>query len=368
MLPREIRRMFASVVAVAFAMTACSGATSRQTTSSMIPGELPHQAGLPAAALAGGATTTDSRVATLNSWILSRATPVNADDDLPLGPGDLIVVSVFSVSELSQLNVRIPSNGQIALPLIGTLRAAGHTASELEDAIKARLQQRYMHDPQVTVFIQEHKSQQIAVFGAVKTGGVYPLVGHLRVTDALAMAGALNDDADHVVYLIRRAPAPAQSPRNDQAVAPTGTREAGTAETMIPIDLDSVIAERNDLNLPLQSGDVIHVPRAGSYYVGGQVVRPGPFLLKAKTTLRQAIVGAGDVTKIADWDDVRVYRPRPDGQSEVLKFSLNEFEQGDGSQGIEVKTNDVIIVGQSGPKAVGYWILDFIKFGMGHSF
>ena len=368
MLPREIRRMFASVVALAFAMTACSGASVGQTPSSMLPGGLPRQAGVPAATLAGVATTTDSRVAALNSWILSRAAPVNAGDDLPLGPGDLVVVSVFLVTELSELSVRIPSNGQITLPLIGTLPAAGHTASELEDAIKARLQQRYMHDPQVTVFIKEHKSQQIAVFGAVKNGGVYPLVGRLHVTDALAMAGALNDDADHVVYLFRRASAPAQSPRNDQAVAPTGTRETGAAETMIPIDLESVITERNDLNLPLQSGDVIHVPRAGSYYVGGQVTRPGSFLLKAKTSMQQAVVGAGGVTKTADWDDVRVYRPRPDGQSEVLKFSLNELEQGDGSQGIEVKTNDVIIVGQSGPKAVGYWILDFIKFGMGHAF
>lgn len=369
MAPRELRRVLVSVVAVAVSMTACSSGTLSPASSSTVPAGL-HSGVTPASPLPGAPIPrTNSQIVALNSWILSRATPATPDADLPLGPGDLIVVSVFQVSELSQLNVRVPSNGNIALPLMGVLRAAGRSARELEDEIKAHLQ-RYMHDPQVSVFVQEHKSQQVAVFGSVKNGGVYPLVSRLRVTDALAMAGALNDDADHVVYLIRRTPARAGGPQaagppKDDAAPATDSREAVADEIMIPIDLESVITERNDTNLLLQGGDAIHVPRAGSYYVGGDVLRPGSFVLKGKTSLQQAIVSAGGVKPTADWDDVRVYRQNAARQSEMLKFSLNDVEESPGSQVFEIKKNDVVILGQSALKSFGYGVLQFIRFGVG---
>src|SRR6185369_5929792 len=127
MTSRFTRRLFAGVSLVAFVLPACSAPSSapgvRPATSAALPDAAPPQAGTVPAA--------DSRMANVNNWILSRAAPGTAIDDLPLGPGDLIVISVFLVSELSQLNVRIPSNGNIALPLIGVLPAAGPTAREV---------------------------------------------------------------------------------------------------------------------------------------------------------------------------------------------------------------------------------------------
>jgi protein involved in polysaccharide export with SLBB domain len=64
-----------------------------------------------------------------------------------------------------------------------------------------------MHDPQVTVFVHERRSQRISVLGAVRKGGLLELSGRVRLADALAMAEGLSDDADHVVYLFRRVPA-----------------------------------------------------------------------------------------------------------------------------------------------------------------
>ncbi len=376
---RALRRSFVALVAVAVSTTACSTAMSPSAPSSAAPPGTP-----PAAATAagpGGATSTSNpRIVTLNSWILGRTAPAGADADLPLGPGDLVVVSVFQVAELSQLNVRVPSNGDIVLPLMGTLKAAGRSARQLEDEIRSRLG-RYMHDPQVSVFVQEHKSQQVSVFGAVKNGGVYPLVSRLRVTDALAMAGALNDDADHVIYLIRRGPARADAPSAAVATTagPTNTVPAKDApaaaearpgvedEVMIPLDLESIITEKKDANLVLQAGDAIHVPRAGSYYVGGDVLRPGSFVLKGRTSLHQAIVNAGGVKPTTDWDDIRVYRQNASGGSDVLKFSLNQVEESPNSEVFEIKKNDVVILGQSMLKAFGYGVLQFIRFGVGAS-
>jgi polysaccharide biosynthesis/export protein len=367
-MPRNIgiARVFGCALLIAASLASCAGGALHPTSSSTPPDPRGSGAGAQQSPPGRGAAppTTTSRVATLNDQILSRMGPAESGDDLSLGPGDLIIVSVFQVPELSQLNVRIPSNGEIVLPLVGVLPAAGRTARQVEQDLAARLRERYMHDPHVAVFIQEHRSQQIAVFGSVKTGGVYPLVSRLRVTDALAMAGALNEDADHVVYLIRRPSSSAPGSRAQPGAGPTPPSETTDDEVMIPINLEAAVTESGGANPPLRAGDVIHVPRAGSYYVGGEVVRPGSFVLKGKTTVHQAIVNAGGVTPTADRDDVRVYRPVADGQSQVLKFSLNELEKRQGSD-VEVTKNDVVILGNSAFKSIGYGVLNFIKFGIG---
>jgi polysaccharide export outer membrane protein len=308
-----------------------------------------------------------------NRKLLSQAAAPAQDSDLPLGPGDLIEVSVFDVPEFSGLKLRIPLGGSVTLPLIGDVAAGGLTPTELQSVIRARLQQDYMHDPQVSVFVTEQKSQRISVLGAVRSGGVFTLANRLRLADALALAGGLADDAGHTVYVIRRitsgdaagsigapvrlaaAAAPSQADANPQAPS--------MREVMTAIDLEDLVAGRDELNLPLQSGDVVNVPRAGSFYVGGDVQRAGSFLLKTKTTAAQAIVAAGGVKETADWDDVRLYRSGTGGKHEVIVFSLNDVEKGKPAP--EVQPEDVIVVGRSGMKAVLYGVRDFMRFGLG---
>ncbi len=271
--------------------------------------------------------------------------PAEEAGDLPLGPGDLIEVSVFDVPELSNLKFRIPNSGQVTLPLIGVVTANGLTAAELEAEIGEQLRARYMHHPQVSLFVHEHRSQRVSVLGAVRQGGVFTLTSRLRLADALAMAGGLADDAAPTVYLVRR----------------VGT----AAQAMTVIDLESLVAGREELNLPLQAGDVVEVPRAGTYYVGGEVNRPGSFPLRSRTTLDQAPVAAGGVRDVADRDDIRLYRTRPDGSREVRRFSLKDFEAGRPAP--ELQANDIVIVGKSEGKAFLYAVRDFFRFGIGAS-
>jgi polysaccharide biosynthesis/export protein len=364
---RESRTAAAMCATVTLTLQACSGTARPPSQPPALTNASYDTRSAAAGALSSMPMATNPTVATLNSWILSQVSPPSSGDDAPLGPGDLIEVSVFLVSELSQLKVRIPANGKIALPLAGIVPATGRTAHELEEDLKSRLRERYMHDPQVSVFVQEHKSQQIAVFGSVRNGGVYPLLSRLRLTDALAMAGSLSEDADHVVYLVRRVPSqtvdPSQSTGEPSAAAETGDRRGSLEEAMVAIDLEVAATEKKELNIPLQAGDVIHVPRAGSYYVGGEVTRPGSYLLKAKTSVHQAVFVAGGVKPAADWDDVRVYRPKADGQAEILHFSLDELEKGKESP--EIKKNDVIVVGKSEIKAIWFGLLEFVRFGFG---
>src|SRR5262249_59004753 len=114
--------------------------------------------------------------------------------------------SVFEVEELSKIKVRVPMKGTITMPLLGQIRATGLSPLELQDQISDLLQQKYIHNSQVSVFVHEHQSQRVSVMGAVRKGGVLTLASRLRLADALAMADGLADDADHTIYLVRQVP------------------------------------------------------------------------------------------------------------------------------------------------------------------
>lgn len=126
---------------------------------------------------------------------------INADGEYKavseyrIGANDLIEINVFQVAELGRA-VRVNTQGQISLPLIGTLQAGGRTVAELEKDIAARLQQSYIQDPQVTIFIKEFTSQRVTVEGAVRKPGIYALTGKTSLLQALAMAEGLDQLAN----------------------------------------------------------------------------------------------------------------------------------------------------------------------------
>ena len=314
----------------------------------------------------------DGGSAALNYRLMEQAAKSGDTGDLPVGTGDLLEISVFEVEELSKIRVRVPGRGVISLPLVGQIDAAGRTTAELEEEIRTRLQKKFMHEPQVSVFLQEHNSQRISVIGAVRKGGVFSLTRPLRLADALALAEGLTDEADRQVYVIRRAPmsaVTAAAARSGGAAgvpaAPSGAGAGGngTVEVMAPIDLSELADGREELNIQLQAGDVVNVPRAGSIYVGGSVERPGSFLLRGKTTAQQAIFSAGGVKDVADWSDVRLYRKSPSGKVEVTVYDLDAFEKG--APAPELQRNDVLVVGKHAGKAFLYGFLDFFKGALG---
>lgn len=375
----------AALALVVLAVSACASSSRDGSATAGAPA-------IPAEAARATAAESGAGVAAINSGIFKKAAgATSAPADLPLGPGDLIEISVVEMAEISGRKVRVPRQGTINLPLLGEIPVTGKTASEVEEDVRQRLQQKYMHDPQVSVFVHERRSQRVSVLGAVRKGGVFELSGRMRLADALAMAEGLSDDADQIVYLFRRAPReaaartqaarvqgePAARAPGDPTARPAGAlaetgrtggeraAEAETTDVMTTVDLEAIAAGNEELNVTLEAGDVIQVPRAGSVYVGGSVAKPGTVQLKGRTTIHQAIVAAGGPTNVAAWGDVRLYRKKPDGQIEVKSFDLDEFEAG--KEVPVMQKNDVVVVGKSAIKAFLYGTVDVLRgvFGVG---
>jgi polysaccharide export outer membrane protein len=123
--------------------------------------------------------------------------------DYRIGAQDLLQVSVYGIDDLSR-DVRVNSNGQISLPLIGGVMAGGKTIPELEKAIGDKLKGGYLQDPQVSVFVKEFTSQQVTLEGELKKPGIYPLTGRTTLLQAIALAQGLGDLADlHGVIVFR---------------------------------------------------------------------------------------------------------------------------------------------------------------------
>lgn len=121
-----------------------------------------------------------------------------------LGPLDTVNVLVFQVSELSG-DFQVGSDGNLGLPLIGSVRAAGRTVAEVQKDITAKLSASYLQQPQVTVKVTGFNSQKVTVDGAVGKPGVFPASqSNSTLLDYIAQAGGMPRTADtHNVAVFR---------------------------------------------------------------------------------------------------------------------------------------------------------------------
>jgi polysaccharide export outer membrane protein len=123
--------------------------------------------------------------------------------DYRVGAQDLLEITVFGVPDLNRA-VRVNSNGQISLPLIGGIKAGGRTIPELENAIAASLEETYLQNPQVTVFVKEYTSQRITMQGSFKKPGIYSLTGKTTLLQSVAIAGGFDDLAQPESVIVFR--------------------------------------------------------------------------------------------------------------------------------------------------------------------
>lgn len=107
--------------------------------------------------------------------------------DYVVGPDDVISVDVFQIPDLSR-TVQVDSEGNVLLPLLGSVPAAGRSIGQLSQQIAAAYGDKYVRDPKVTVSVKESASQKVTVNGAVVQPGIYPISSRTTLMQAIAMA------------------------------------------------------------------------------------------------------------------------------------------------------------------------------------
>ncbi|HZX09956.1 MAG TPA: polysaccharide biosynthesis/export family protein, partial [Acidobacteriota bacterium] len=157
-----------------------------------------------------------------------------------IGPQDLLEISVFGLDEMNK-TVRVSEDGDITLPLLGQIIVQNLTGSELEQKLARLLAEKYLQDPQVTVFIREHRSRRVSIIGAVSEPGRYELIGHQTLLHMIAQAGGLTNQVGEEIIVVR-------------------TQEDGTSKSL-RISIDKLILKGDpSLNIPLKPGDIVNIP------------------------------------------------------------------------------------------------------------
>ena len=278
-----------------------------------------------------------------------------SDQDYKIGPDDLLEISVNEDEKFNK-TVKVSSQGNIKLPLIGILKVNGLTAIKLEREIESLLAEQYIYDPHVTVIIKEHRNQRISVMGAVARPGTYDFTGQTTVSDVLVMTGGLREDAGSLLFLTR-SPGAGIPKLKDES-------EGQKPNTFVISLEDLLLNTETDSNLALMHGDVINIPVAGKVFVGGAVRNPGGFPLAKRMTLSQAITMAQGLTPKAKGSVTRIFRfsqyPEKKTEKEILVANVNAIYAGE-AQDLYLKENDVIFVPTSTSKTILIEFWDLLK-------
>jgi polysaccharide export outer membrane protein len=281
----------------------------------------------------------------LNQQLNVLASRTFDSNDYRIGPEDMLELTLFDLENTQGdprvVRARVSNSGMVALPYVGTVEAAGLSPQEFEARLRESYR-RYIHDPQLTIFIREYRSFRVSIIGYVNTPGVIDLRGRKTLVEVIAMAGGLTDEAGKNVRV---------------------TRNGSEGAQMLLVDLDRLADEGDvSLNIELEPGDVVTVPKAGTFYVEGVVKKPGAYPLLQKMTVSQAIATAGGADdSLAKLSATTLYRKTAQGERVAIPVNLDGLRDGT-AEDLALREDDVIIVPLSGTK---FWV-DRLTRGLLH--
>ncbi len=235
-----------------------------------------------------------------------------------IGEGDVLDVKVYENEDLST-TVRVSANSTIRVPLIGEISIKDLTVSQISSKIEALYADGYLVNPQVDVFIKEHRSKKAVILGQIKNPGQYELRGRVTILEFISTAGGLTEDAGGTATIKRLS-------------------ASGENKDQIVLDLEKLIKKGDvSLNIPVQDNDSIYISKAKTYYVSGEVTKPNQYVYEQELTVIKAITMAGGFSKIAAKDKVQIIRLINGAKKILEKVNMDE----------PVLPDDVIVVPES---------------------
>ena len=223
--------------------------------------------------------------------------PGSTNANYVVGPQDVLTVTVFNEPQLSG-RFRIENDGQFNYPFLGRIQAGGTTVAEIAAVVKSRLADGYLRDPQVTVDVEQFRSQNVFVMGEVRAPGRYTLTGSVTLVEALAQAGSTAATAGTEILILR--------PKKPAKGSPTLPEDVDA--DVQRVNLRDIQAGTLSANVMIRDGDTIFVPRAERFYVTGHIRSPGAYVFEPNLTVLQAISLAGGLTDRGSNRRLRIIR------------------------------------------------------------
>jgi len=338
-----------------------------------------------------------------------------APETYVLGPGDTLEVVIYGEPDLSR-TVTVKPDGAISLPLLGEIKAAGKTTTQLA-ADLTRAYSRYLKQPSISVTVRELRVDRIYILGQVSRPGEYQLRPGAGIMELLASAGGPTNRADMAKVVVMRGRTEAtqlnlleafatnknpefklvagdvlfipetdnritvlgqvnrpgayqlvQGQRVSELLAAAGGLAGNAAPTLgfvvrgtqqIPVDLAKVLAGDLEANIVLQPGDMMVVPEAQNRIaVLGAVNGPGVFTLTDGMKVVDAVARAGGPNNRGTLNGVVIVRLEG-GETKRTVVNLERALSGqDLTQNVALQAGDVVFVPERGFSLgqIGQWL------------
>jgi polysaccharide export outer membrane protein len=332
------------------------------------------QANLPVTISSSNLQTTDDwnrRIQDLVEAAVSNTQSNPSPADYRIGPDDELAINVLEAPDLSNA-FRVSADGNISMPLLGTIKVAGLTPHEVELVLEALLRRTYMKDPQVTVTVVEMQSHSVSVLGAVQKPGVFQIRGTKTLLEMLSLAGGLASDAGDAVLVMRGADAEfaagnaSQIQTVKEAIAPAPGKgndgfssAAPTRGNTVEVSLKQLLQTGDPrYNVPIYPGDIIKVKPAAIVYVVGEVNRPGGFPVKDNEhiTVLQAVALGEGFAQDAEKSQAKIIRVAQDGNQIELPVNLAKILRGKAPD-FPLRPRDILFVPKNGAKTAARSVL-----------
>ena len=180
----------------------------------------------------------ESPVAPAQSQVVVSEATI-ASGAMSLGPGDIFEVRVYGEKDLSDV-YRVSDAGTISFPLAGTIYVNKLDSTEVVAKLTTRLE-KYLKNPQVSVFIKEFQSKKVYVFGQVRKPGTFSYQDGMNIIQAITLAGGLQPLANPNATYINRV--------------------VNGAEQRIKVAIQD-IGQGEAPNIYLKPGDIVYVPES----------------------------------------------------------------------------------------------------------
>lgn len=245
--------------------------------------------------------------------------------DYIVGANDVLAIAVFGQEKWTN-KYTVAADGTFNFPNLGRVPAAGLTVKEVEDDLRDRLAKSVLRDPQVTVSVDQYRSQQILVIGEVRQPQPLQFMGAMRLTEALARVGSVNERAGVEALILRSPSGAAPDPAAvDRAAKPSNATDPNP--NVIRVDLQALRTGDLSQDIALRSGDIVSVPAAQTVIVQGQVARTGEYPIRPGMTVQEVVALAGGTTDRGSNSRIQIIR-MVDGKKVTTDAKLDDVVRG----------------------------------------
>jgi polysaccharide export outer membrane protein len=261
----------------------------------------------------------------------ATATPADAvlypAEDFRLGPGDLISVRLFLVSDYAA-TVRLDQNGDALLPLIGSVPLRGLSVREAQLLIAQRLREgQYYRQPDVIIQVLQTVNGTVRITGEMHAE--VPVTVERSLREVLLIAGGLPASASHTIKIVRR-----------------GVKDP------IVVNLGTDLASSTAAEIPVLPNDIIQITRASVVYVIGAFTRQGAIPLDQATplTLMQCASLSGGINFEGKYNDLRIIRTYGN-ERKFVDVDIKKIREGKAPDPV-LQANDIVYLPTNDMKAV----------------